>query len=93
MASRPCIFIPGIMGSTLENVYPLEPESTWLGLSTPFALDRLALTPEGDADSLPTVLLRARVLFKDAYSEMMQGCAGARTRRCTHSRMTGACPP
>jgi hypothetical protein len=29
MATRPCIVIPGILGSSLEDFYPLSPEVSW----------------------------------------------------------------
>jgi hypothetical protein len=29
MATRPCIVIPGIPGSSREDFYPLSPDTTW----------------------------------------------------------------
>ncbi|HLL54074.1 MAG TPA: hypothetical protein VK447_11030 [Myxococcaceae bacterium] len=73
---RPCIVIPGILGSTLEDVYPLEARNTWGGVSTPFTLDNLSLTPDGDVDGLPTVLIRSREVVSEAYRGIISGLRG-----------------
>jgi len=73
---RPCIFIPGIMGSTLENVYPLSAEGLWLDFTTPFALGKLALTDDGIEDGLPHVVTRPREILAEAYGGMVGGLRG-----------------
>src|SRR5262249_60605908 len=32
-AMRPCIIIPGIQGSALQNTYPISPQTTWSTLT------------------------------------------------------------
>ena len=55
MATRPCIVIPGILGSSLEDFYPLSPDTTWSAESVVkskvIASDSNALALDADVES------------------------------------------
>lgn len=46
---RPCIVIPGIEGSGLQNFYPISPATTW---STAVAAETSLLAPDFNALAL-----------------------------------------
>jgi Lecithin:cholesterol acyltransferase len=82
MAARPCIVIPGILGSSLEDFYPLSPESTWSAegvikstLIVP-DFDALALNDDADADLTADVVTRPSALLAPAYGPLVAGVRG-----------------
>ncbi len=82
MVMRPCIVIPGIQGSTLQNFYPIDPVTTWSTLviaeSKGVALDfdSLALADDGRSDRNSLVVSRPSALIELAYSELVSGLQG-----------------
>ncbi len=82
MVTRPCIVIPGIQGSTLQNFYPIDPVTTWSTLviaeSKVVALDfeSLALADDGRSDRNSLVVSRPSALIELAYSELVSGLQG-----------------
>lgn len=80
MSSAPesaTIVIPGIQGSSLENLYPLDPEVTWS--ASEYALTRvfgpslrsLALDASGKHDASLDVITRGRGLLPVAYAPLV----------------------
>lgn len=82
MASRPCIIIPGIQGSALQNVYPISPQTTWSTLTiigekfTPPDFKSLALDDAAVADLNEYVLSRPSQLLEIAYAPLAQALQG-----------------
>jgi hypothetical protein len=80
--SRPCIVIPGIQGSTLQNFYPIDPVTTWSTLVIAegklFALDfdSLALSDDAKSDRSATVVSRPAQLIDIAYATLANGLQG-----------------
>jgi Lecithin:cholesterol acyltransferase len=73
---RPCIIIPGIQGTSLENFYPFAPATTWSTLSVVEGkfvapdFDSLALDDTGAADRSEDVVTRPAQLFAVAYAPL-----------------------
>src|SRR5262249_47039095 len=83
MASqRPCIIVPGIQGTALQNVYPISPLTTWSTLTiigekfTPPDFKTLALDEKADADLNEYVVSRPSQLLKVAYAPLAQALQG-----------------
>jgi hypothetical protein len=82
MITRPCIVVPGIQGSTLQNFYPIDPVTTWstmaIAESKLVALDfnSLALTDDGLADRASMVVSRPSALIELAYAPLVSGLQG-----------------
>src|SRR5882757_4539208 len=80
--TRPCIVVPGIQGSTLQNFYPIDPVTTWstmaIAESKLVALDfnSLALTDDGLADRGSLVVSRPSALIELAYAPLVSGLQG-----------------
>jgi lecithin:cholesterol acyltransferase len=81
---RPCIVIPGILGSSLEDFYPLSPDTTWSAESVVKSkliapdFDALALDDNADADLTEDVLTRPSALLAPAYGPLVSGLRGRR---------------
>jgi pimeloyl-ACP methyl ester carboxylesterase len=82
MAQRPCIVIPGIEGSGLENFYPVSPQTTW-SLSTilegaiiPNDFASLALDDNGDSDLTDDVVTRPSQALRVVYESLVSGLRG-----------------
>ncbi|MGO9265865.1 MAG: lipase/acyltransferase domain-containing protein [Candidatus Binataceae bacterium] len=79
---RPCIIIPGIQGSALQNVYPLSPLTTWSTLTivgekfTPPKFDSLALDDAALADRDEHVVTLPSQLLEIAYGPLVQALQG-----------------
>jgi hypothetical protein len=76
---HPCIVIPGIKGTGLENIYELPPVttwSTWEAAVAPPDFDSLALDSNGDVDDAEIVLNRASQLLGVAYDSFVQSLRG-----------------
>jgi hypothetical protein len=98
MVIRPCIVIPGILGSSLEDYYPLSPETSWSAeavikskLVAP-DFDALALDDNADADLTEDVITRPSVLLAPAYGPLVAGLRGGAACRHTCSRTIGGTP-
>ena len=79
MANHPCIIIPGIQGTGLENVYALPPATTWSTLDAsvlPPDFDSLALESTGEVDDAEAVVNRATQLLGIAYGQFVQSLRG-----------------
>lgn len=82
MSARPCIVIPGILGSSLEDFYPLAPETSWSAEALVKAkliapdFDALALDDSADADLTEEVLTRPSALLAPAYGPLVSGLRG-----------------
>ncbi len=82
--TRPTIVIPGIQGSTLENFYPLTPETTWSTARVVEShvvapdFDALALDDPADADLTRIVVTRPSALLNAAYAPLVSGLRGRR---------------
>ncbi len=83
-APRPTLVLPGIQGSSLENCYPLAPETTWSALRVVESrlvapdFDALALDDPADADLATDVVMRASALLAAAYGPLVAGLRGRR---------------
>jgi len=83
--SRPCIVIPGIQGSVLQNFYPIDPVTTWSTLTIAegklFALDfnTLALADDAKSDRGARVVSRPSQLIDLAYATLANGLQGRNT--------------
>jgi len=79
MADHPCIVIPGIKGTGLENIYELPPATTWsvadAGAIVP-DFDSLALDANALVDETVTVFNRASQLLDVAYRSFAQALRG-----------------
>ena len=79
MANHPCIVIPGIKGTGLENIYELPPATTWstweAGVVAP-DFDSLALESKGEVDESEIVVNRASQLLGVAYDSFVQSLRG-----------------
>ncbi|HTY54906.1 MAG TPA: hypothetical protein VMB26_06900 [Candidatus Binataceae bacterium] len=79
---RPCIVIPGIQGSGLENFYPVSPATTWSTMAiaeTKFVapdFNSLALDSSGLSDLDAEVVSRASQLLAIAYAPLISGLRG-----------------
>jgi hypothetical protein len=79
---QPCIVIPGIQGSSLENFYPIDAVTTWSTLtileSKIMAPDfqSLALDASGRADRSDRVVTRPSELLSIAYAPIVLGLQG-----------------
>jgi lecithin:cholesterol acyltransferase len=84
MTQRPCIVIPGIVGSSLENSYPIAPVTTWSALGAVESkvvapdFDALALDDPADADFDAQTVTRPSALLSVAYSTLVAGIRGRR---------------
>ncbi|HVN27662.1 MAG TPA: hypothetical protein VMT64_04210 [Candidatus Binataceae bacterium] len=82
MINRPCIVVPGIQGSILQNFYPIDPVITWstmvIAESKVVALDfnTLALSDDGRADRTSSVVSRPAALIELAYGPLVSGLQG-----------------
>jgi|SRR5208337_2435246 len=76
---HPCIVIPGIQGTGLENIYELPPATTWstweAGVVVP-DFDSLALETNGEVDEAEIVVNRATQLLGVAYDSFVQSLRG-----------------
>jgi len=77
MPNNPVIVIPGFIGSTLENYYAVEPQTTWgawklleTGLAGP-DFRALALDADGKTDAALDVVNRASSLLAGPYSKLV----------------------
>ena len=74
--NNPTIIVPGLLGSTLENSYDLQPVPTWSEsqlLTTAISgpdLFSLALDRSGSSDASLQVVTRANGLFLEAYERL-----------------------
>lgn len=79
---RPCIIIPGIQGSALQNTYPLSPATTWSTLTiigekfTAPDFDSLALDDSAGADRNELVVTRPSQLLAVAYAPLASALQG-----------------
>src|SRR6266853_200090 len=82
MIRRPCIVVPGIEGSILQNFYPIGPVTTWSTLTIAeskfVALDfgSLALSDDGLADRGSLVMSRPSALIELVYAPLVSGLQG-----------------
>ncbi|HYB91428.1 MAG TPA: hypothetical protein VEC38_10315 [Candidatus Binataceae bacterium] len=82
MPARPCIIIPGIQGSALQNAYPISPQTTWSTLAvvaekfTTPDFDSLALDDAAAADLKDNVVSRPSQLLEIAYGPLAQALQG-----------------
>lgn len=79
---RPCIVIPGIQGSGIQNFYPISPATTWstavvaeTSILAP-NFDALALADDAQSDRSPEVVNRAYDLLEIAYAPLVSGLQG-----------------
>ena len=76
---HPCIVVPGIKGTGLENIYELPPATTWsawdAGVVVP-DFDSLSLNDSGQVDEAETVVNRASQLLGIAYESFVQPLRG-----------------
>jgi hypothetical protein len=83
---RPCVIIPGIQGSALQNGYPISPATTWSTITiinekfTPPDFKILALDDNAVADRDEYVLTRPSQLLEIAYAPLVQALQGAPRR-------------
>ncbi len=78
-SNHPCIVIPGIQGTGLENIYALPPATTWSTLEAgvvPPDFDSLVLDTNGEVDEAEAVVTRATQLLGIAYSSFVQSLRG-----------------
>jgi hypothetical protein len=76
---HPCIVVPGIKGTGLENIYTLPPATTWSTLEAGIAIldfDSLALDANALVDETETVVNRASQLLGIAYEPFVQALRG-----------------
>lgn len=75
---NPIVFVPGIKGSGLENLYPMEPTTTWSGWKavTGASLRSLMLSASGEADESDDVLTRPTQGLPVAYAKLIEGLRG-----------------
>ena len=82
MAVRPCIVIPGIQGSALENLYTISPTTTWSTLAVAEThlvapdFKSLALDDGGQSDADEEVVSRPSQLLAIAYAPLVNGLRG-----------------
>jgi len=82
MAQRPCIIVPGIQGSALQNVYPIAPQITWSALTIAGeklvapAFDSLALDDVALADRDEHVVNGSSHLLEIAYGPLARALQG-----------------
>ena len=80
--NRPCVIIPGIQGTALQNIYPIAPQTTWSTLTiigekfTPPDFGNLALDEHAQADFSDLVLTRSSQLLEIAYSPLASALQG-----------------
>jgi hypothetical protein len=82
-AVRPCVVIPGIKGTGLENFYPVAPATTWStwwagesALLGRIDFDTLALDSEGVVDRADDVVTRPYQLLAVAYASFVEALRG-----------------
>jgi hypothetical protein len=80
--NHPCIVIPGIKGTGLQNIYALPPTTTWStwegaeqGLGDPH-IQNLLLSASGELDLSETVVNEPLQLLRIAYQSFVQGLRG-----------------
>jgi Lecithin:cholesterol acyltransferase len=79
---RPCIIIPGIQGSVLQNTYPISPATTWSTITviwdkfTAPDFNVLALDDTAVADRGESVITRPSQLLEIAYAPLVQALQG-----------------
>jgi hypothetical protein len=82
MIKRPCVVVPGIQGSTLQNFYPIDPVTTWSAITVAESkfvapdFNSLALTDSGLADRTSLVVTRPSALIELAYAPLVSGLQG-----------------
>jgi hypothetical protein len=82
MATRPCIIIPGIEGSALQNAYPISPATTWSTLTIAAEkfvvpdFETLALDDNAVADRDEYVVTRPSQLLEIAYAPLVKALQG-----------------
>jgi hypothetical protein len=82
MSQRPCIIVPGIQGSALQNVYAISPKTTWSTLTiagekfSPPDFNSLALDDSAQADRDEHVLSLPSQLLEIAYGPLVQALQG-----------------
>jgi hypothetical protein len=81
--TRPCVLVPGILGTSLENIYPVRPETTWslweaaeVELAGGVDIPELRLTDDGEADAADHVVTRAGWLLPVAYMAVVRALRG-----------------
>ncbi len=80
--TRPCILIPGMLGTSLENVYDMRPRTTWSSWEAAeeelFGIDlpSLLLTDDGLADLGDRVVNRPGRLLGFAYGGVVNALRG-----------------
>lgn len=77
--NHPCIVVPGIKGTGLENIYELPPATTWSTLEAGVVVpdfDSLALDSGADVDETDFVVNRASQLLGIAYDSFVQALRG-----------------
>jgi len=88
MITRPCIVVPGLQGSILQNFYPIDPITTWSTLTivgSKFVapdFDSLALADNGRADRGADVVSRPSSLIELAYAPLVSGLQGRSRLPC-----------
>ncbi len=77
--NHPCIVVPGIKGTGLENIYALPPATTWSTLEAGVVVpdfESLALDSGAEVDETETVVNRASQLLGIAYESFVQALRG-----------------
>ncbi|HUA35612.1 MAG TPA: hypothetical protein VMA09_18525 [Candidatus Binataceae bacterium] len=80
--TRPCIIVPGIQGTALQNTYPIAPQTTWSTLTivgekfTPPDFKSLALDDRAQADFSDLVVTRSSQLLEIAYAPLASALQG-----------------
>ena len=77
--NHPCIVIPGIKGTGLENIYELPPATTWSTWEAAVVapdFDSLALETNGEVDEAEIVVNGASQLLGVAYDSFVQALRG-----------------
>jgi Lecithin:cholesterol acyltransferase len=82
MPPNPCIVIPGIQGTKLQNFYPIDPVTTWSTLVIAEGkivapdFESLALADDGLSDRAARVVSRPSSLIELAYAPLVSGLQG-----------------
>ena len=80
--NRPCIIVPGIQGTALQNSYPIAPQPTWSTLTiigenfSPPDFNSLALDDRAQADFSDLVLTKTSQLLEIAYAPLASALQG-----------------
>jgi pimeloyl-ACP methyl ester carboxylesterase len=82
MITHPCIVVPGIQGTSLQNFYPIEPVTTWSTIvvaESKFVapdFNSLALYDDGRLDRASQVVSRPSTMIELAYAPLVSGLRG-----------------